>query len=247
MEQVVGEGGSSESSSSFHLETIEDLPKDKKFTNVVFCAPPSGFEDYPGAVKDAVDNLWAGSDSGSFVFTSSGGIYGPGNGEVVSETSPLPDATIASPRSLKLIHAEQNVVSSHGSVLRLAGLYTLDRGAHKYWLETLNGGEIKGSRDGIINLLHYDDAAGACLAALKAEGEGVKGKTFLVSDGHPTTRGGICESALKSKRYGDCVMPTFGAKDGEGEKGKIYDGSWTNEVLNWNPRYESFDAFVTQA
>jgi hypothetical protein len=74
MEQVVGEGASSESSSSFHLETIEDLPKDKKFTNVVFCAPPSGFEDYPGAVKDAVDNLWAGFDSGSFVFTSSGGM-----------------------------------------------------------------------------------------------------------------------------------------------------------------------------
>ena len=49
---------------------------EEKFQDVVFCAPPSGFEDYAGAVEDAVRNLWAGpQQGGQFVFTSSGGMY----------------------------------------------------------------------------------------------------------------------------------------------------------------------------
>ncbi len=170
--------------------------------------------------------------------------YGPGNGETVSETTPLPDSTLASPRSLRLVNAEKIVLSANGAVLRLAGLYTLERGAHNFWLEK-GDGNIKGSRDGIINLLHYDDAAGSCIAALKT-GENAKGQVFLISDGHPTTRGGICESALKSKRYGGCKMPNFGEEDQAG-KGKIYDGSWTYDILNWKPQYESFDKFMVNS
>jgi hypothetical protein len=47
-----------------------------KFDNVVFCAPPSGFDDYPAAVQDAIDRYWQGpSGSGIFVVTSSGAVY----------------------------------------------------------------------------------------------------------------------------------------------------------------------------
>jgi len=47
----------------------------RKFENVVFCAPPSGFEDYSAAVKEAAECLWAGPDAGGvFVFTSSGAV-----------------------------------------------------------------------------------------------------------------------------------------------------------------------------
>jgi hypothetical protein len=66
--------GGSSSNPNFHLVTAEEIPKEKQFTHVVFCAPPSGFEDYPAAVKDTVENLWAGPDKGMFVFTSSGGM-----------------------------------------------------------------------------------------------------------------------------------------------------------------------------
>lgn len=49
---------------------------DEKFQNVVFCAPPSGSEDYPAAVKEAAEKYWAGPDAGGvFVFTSSGAVY----------------------------------------------------------------------------------------------------------------------------------------------------------------------------
>ena len=47
---------------------------ESKFPNVVFCAPPSGSEDYPADVKSAVDNIWSGPEDGVFCFTSSGGL-----------------------------------------------------------------------------------------------------------------------------------------------------------------------------
>jgi len=59
---------------NFNIVTLDNIPKEEKYANVIFCAPPSGFEDYPGAIKDAADNLWAGPDQGRFVFTSSGGM-----------------------------------------------------------------------------------------------------------------------------------------------------------------------------
>jgi len=68
--------------------------------------------------------------------------------------------------------------------------------------------------------------------------------TFLISDGNPTTRKGICESAMKAKRYVEKSMPKFlGGEDGP--LGKVYDGSASNAALNWKPQYESFDAFMS--
>lgn len=127
-------------------------------------------------------------------------------------------------------------------MLRLAGLYTLQRGAHNYWLES--GNDVRGREDGWINLLHYDDAAGACLAALQTPSKDIAGKVFLISDGNPTTRKGICESALKAAMYSNKEMPKFlgGSSD---SMGKIYDGNKSNAALNWKPRYSSFDDFMS--
>jgi hypothetical protein len=62
-------------SDRFSVKTGDDC-KGQKYANVIFCAPPSGFDDYPAAVEDAASNLWEGpSGGGVFVFTSSGGMY----------------------------------------------------------------------------------------------------------------------------------------------------------------------------
>jgi hypothetical protein len=261
-------GGDDRLSDRFELRTAENYDgKDyKKFNHCVFCAPPSGFEDYPSAVKGAIDGLWMGqteeNNGGAFVFTSSGGIYGSGGDEVdvspiVTESSPLP--TSITPRIEKLVKAENEVLKQKGgSVLRLAGLYLLDRGAHNYWLgdtAELAKTEIAGRGEGVINLLHYDDAAGSAVAALKRtiqSGDGDTqdasqgGKIFLVSDGHPLTRQQICESSLKNKRYADRTIPKFlGSKENGDPIGKVYDGSYTNDFLNWKPKYESFDKFMS--
>jgi hypothetical protein len=68
----VGSGGD-----RFQLLTAGDAAvRTEKFQNVVFCAPPSGFADYPAAVKEAAELYWAGPDAGGlYVFTSSGAVY----------------------------------------------------------------------------------------------------------------------------------------------------------------------------
>jgi len=69
-----------------HSKLMQQLPKSDKlrliatgddgyghetFSNVVFCAPPSGFQDYPKALREAL-KIW--DRSGTFVFTSSGAV-----------------------------------------------------------------------------------------------------------------------------------------------------------------------------
>ncbi len=215
----------------------------QSFKDVVFCAPPSGFENYAQAVKDAATQLWSGpSSGGSFVFTSSGGVYEGIDGEIVNEESATIDPE-KNPRQGRIVYAEKEAIESGGCVLRLAGLYTLERGAHNYWLEKCPDG-VAGREDGIVNLLHYDDAASACVAALKIGAAATSKQTFLISDGNPTTRKGICESALKSKRYREFLMPTF-LGPADGLKGKVYDGSKSNGALKWKPTYNSFDDFMS--
>lgn len=157
----------------------------------------------------------------------------------VTETTPVGDLT---PRSERLVKAEQVVTKAGGCVLRLAGLYLLQRGAHSFYLSTDK--PIQGNPAGLINLLHYDDAAGACLVALKAGPEVCRGQVFLISDGQPQTRTQICESTLKSAVYRGHAMPTFESEPDPTKPGKVYDGSQSNKALNWKPKYESFAKFM---
>ncbi len=85
---------------------------------------------------------------------------------------------------------ERAVVDSGGTVLRLGGLYHLRRGAHNYWVCS-GKSPFASSPDGLINLIHYDDAAEAVLCALKEKpcgGEGKKRQLYLVTDGVPISR-----------------------------------------------------------
>jgi nucleoside-diphosphate-sugar epimerase len=159
----------------------------------------------------------------------------------VNEDSPVADPS-KNPRSARLIYAEQAVLKNGGACLRLAGLYTLDRGAHNYWMTS--GKDVSGRADGMINLLHYDDAAGSVVAALAAGPTVASGNVFLISDGHPMTRKELCESTLKAKKYQGKQMPKFLGTDSD-PIGKIYDGSASNKALKWDPRYESFHSFMS--
>jgi nucleoside-diphosphate-sugar epimerase len=158
----------------------------------------------------------------------------------VTETTPVPDA-VDNPRIQRLANAEGAVLAAGGCCLRLAGLYNLHRGAHSFWLKK---GTVSGSKQGLINQLHYDDAAGACVAALRAGPARTKGKVFLISDGNPLTRYEICQAALKAKDWSGYSMPEFPGTDDFMADGKVYDGSASNEELMWAPKYKSFAAFM---
>lgn len=148
---------------------------------MVFCVPPSKNEDYVGELQGALD-LWNGQ--GNFVFTSSGGVFAEDNGGTVDESSPV----TSNPRMTKILDAEQAVVAAGGLVLRLAGLYTQSRGPHTFWLAR---GEVGAAEDGIINLLHYEDAARATMAGLLHTQKDLaeqQQKILLVADDVPMTR-----------------------------------------------------------
>jgi nucleoside-diphosphate-sugar epimerase len=162
---------------------------------------------------------------------------------VVTETSPLAEDVTA--RVARLVQAERAAINAGGCALRLAGLYNLQRGPHNFWLTSSK--PIAGAPEGLVNLLHYDDAASACLAALQAGPTVCRGRAFLISDGHPTSRHDICASARQAAIYATCDMPTFSvAADSTPPMalGKVYDGSVSNALLSWTPKYESFDAFM---
>ncbi len=123
-------------------------------------------------------------------------------------------------------------------VLRLGGLYSLERGGP--CLLAQNGRDRGEDRTGVLNLLHYDDAAQAVVCALQAEAEDVHGKRFLIVDGEPVTRRVMLEAAVKHPMYAQCMLPRFG----EGGSNKKVDGSWSKKVLQWEPKYKSFQHFV---
>lgn len=98
--------------------------------------------------------------------------------------------------------------------------------------------------EGVTNTLHYEDAAAACVAALQAGPSVTRHKVYLLSDGQPVARRRICELARQTPHFQDRRMPTFAIESDPNQSGKVYDGSWSNEALNWKPRYESFAKFM---
>lgn len=217
------------------LEPIlaSDLDKSRRFAQVVFCAPPSRSSDYGAAVAEALAAL---AEGGMAVFTSSASVFAEDSGQTVDESGALSDSSSAQ----RMLSAEA-AVAGKGAVLRLAGLYDLDRGPHSYWLKV---GVVKGAPAGLINLVHYDDAASAVVKALQAKIREV----FVVADGQPLSRREICEAAVASKRYGEkATMPRFEAPAElpmGGANGKRLDAGKARQQLGWQPRYASFAEFM---
>eukprot|EP00967_Tisochrysis_lutea_P074581 scaffold100292_cov29-Tisochrysis_lutea.AAC.1 len=206
------------------------------FEHVVFCAAPGGNDDYPAEVAAAL-RMWRG-DAGRFVFTSSAGVYAEEDGGVVTEGSPVSDT----PRAQKLLSAERLVTEAGGTVVRLAGLYLLERGAHNAYL---NMAEVKGRADGLINQIHYVDAASAVVATLL---RGEMGMIYVAADDAPLTREQICRAALEAKPFVGKSMPTFAAYDGADKggagTGKVVDCSSTRAAIGWQPKYATFSDFM---
>jgi len=227
----------------------------QKYQNVLFAAPPGGdHRSYVNEIKNALTKF--SSPSGLFVFTSSGGVYTENSGKMVDENSDV--VSVEEPwttRSQGIIYAEK-LVREHtgGIVLRFGGLYTLVRGAHNFWLS----GKIKESTsnpNGLINLIHYDDAAEVIMCAFDEAAtklEGIKQEVFLVADGQPTSRIDICKAAKKNNVYNQASIPNFtGGVPNEGEDvssqidGKRYNVNKVQTKLQWTPKFSSFSKFMS--
>lgn len=238
--KVVGETGSDSSHSLLQSQGIIPAIAGSTpgtFPHVVFCAPPSKFSDYAGAVAEATSRV---SQNGRFAFTSSSSVYGEAKN--INEKTP-PDEE--NPRSKLLTKVEQNVMAiPEGRVARLSGLFLVDRGPHTFWLRR---GEVSGSPDAMVNLVHYNDVAKAVVKILKGgpgveEAEEKGGRVFLICGGKSTSRRGIIEAALRHPMFDGKNMPSFG--DAPAGEAKHYDCSWTRKALGWKPEFECFEEFM---
>ncbi|CAL8081188.1 unnamed protein product [Prunus armeniaca] len=202
-----------------------------KFPYVIFCAPPSRTSDYPGDVRLAALN-WNGE--GSFLFTSSSAPYDCNdNGPCDEDTPAVPIGR--SPRTDVLLKAEKVVLEFGGVVLRLAGLYKSDRGAHVYWLHK---GIVETRPDHVLNLIHYEDAASLSVAILKKR---LRNRILLGCDNHPLSRQEVMDLVTKSGKFSGVFEGFTGTTD---PLGKRLNNSKTREEIGWEPKYPSFSQFL---
>lgn len=192
-----------------------------------FCVPPSVAGKYSEEARRAL-RCWNGE--GAFVMTSSTAVYPDDDGAVCREDSP----TVDTPRARELLDAEAPVLAAGGCAVRLAGLYDADRGPHRVYGRMATSDRRP---DGLINLIHYDDAASLCVAALDAE---VRGRVLIGCDDAPITRVDLV-SALEFTGAAAC---RFTGRDGP--LGRRLDNTATRAVLGWSPRFSSFADWIRQ-
>ncbi|CAI7796772.1 unnamed protein product [Closterium sp. NIES-54] len=198
---------------------------------VIFCAPPGGSQDYEGDVRAAAA-LWNGT--GAFLFTSSSAVYAVSDNSFCPEGAPTVPLG-ASPRVDVLLKAEGAALEAGGNVVRLAGLYTLERGAHTYWLRQ---GTVDQRPDHILNLISYEDAASLCAAILAAR---PRGQIFMGCDNHPLSRQELMDLTVRSGRFEGEFKGFTGT---EGPLGKRMCNDATRAALGWEPTHKSFAHFL---
>lgn len=197
---------------------------------VLLAIPPSSQEDYPAEAARAA-RLCNGR--GMLLMVSSTAVYAEAAGGRCTESSPLGD----SPRARRLLDAEKRVLEAGGAVVRLAGLYDHDRGPQRVFLRM----ETSPRRpDGLLNLIHYEDAATLCTAALQG---GRAGRVYVGCDGAPISRQELVDATARSHRYGSgghrCRFVGT-----EGPLGRRCDNEATRRELGWQPRVPSFVSWV---
>lgn len=213
------------------------------FKRVVFCAPPSGSKDY---VADVVAAAGRVAEGGVFVFTSSGGVYKQKEGDAPLTEDSEVDAE--SERAGRLFKAETAALTRpEGRVVRLSGLYSLERGAHSFYLRASSEGKTLSGRGGsFVNLVHYEDAARMVVAVLERGSRGGPDarRVFLAADCSPVMRSEIAEEALAHPAYAGGRMPEFE------ETGplvvKTYNNSASREELGWQPVWDNFAVFLKE-
>ena len=244
--RIVGETSTKDNHDALRALGIE--PRDREegmadegtFPFVLFAAPPSGSDDYPGELARAGDR-WSGE--GTFLFTGSAAVYDVEEG-ACDEDSPLKTLGM-SDRSDRLLASEDVVLSRGGCVVRLVGLYHAHRGAHHHFLKIQT---VPRWGDKIINLIHYEDAADISCAILKGttndDGSSsyFRSKAFLGADGHPVSFQALTDATLSSDKYrGACKF----VGEPDGPEGKRVSNQKTRDALGgWKPKHASFESFM---
>eukprot|EP01135_Chromosphaera_perkinsii_P005022 Nk52_evm20s310 gene=Nk52_evmTU20s310 len=248
----------------------------RKFNFVVMCVPPSKNENYEDIIRRAL-MLFTTTEQGEggMVYVSSSGVYKECDGVIIKDSDKDEEVFGDSEHSLKMQKYEAALkedVRANGrrnvNILRAAGLYNLEKGPHRVYLRMTSSPR---RADGYINLLHYEDAAGLCLAMLtlaEKKGSYEEIKCFVGCDGNPVTRASMMDDVyermdvfekLESNIASSKEKPMKFGVDSPMDKqsghhmrfstftslrGKILDNSASRKELDWQPKYKSFKAFL---
>ena len=171
-------------------ESLAGLPRD--FDWVVNCVASGGggAGEYRELYLQGTRNLigWlSGSPLKKFLYTSSTGVYGQNDGELVTEESP---AEPESETAKVLVETEKVLLTAAREknfpavILRAAGIYGPERG---YLLKQYLRGEarIEGKGERVLNMIHRDDLIGVIIAALQS---GRAGEIYNAVDDVPVTQ-----------------------------------------------------------
>ncbi len=162
--------------------TWQNIPPDG---DLLWCFPAEPLE----LVQEFAKKL--GMPSHRLVVLGSTSAYGAGEMETdppswTDETSPINLSKLR-------VQGEEYLREKHGAVvLRVAGIY----GPGRNPLDWIKKGRVGPSRK-YVNLIHVEDLAEICLAALE---RGLSGEAYNVSDGTPRTWKEICITAQQRWR-----------------------------------------------
>lgn len=226
--------------------SLGDLPRTRRVLYCVGFDRRSGlslrevYVDGLGRVLDALDDRVE-----RFVHVSSTGVYGQDDGDWVDESSPAEPATES---GRVLLDAEGLAFDRFGDravVLRMAGLYGPGRIVRRASIE--RGGPIAGDPDRFLNLIHVEDAAAACVAALEHPRPSA---LYLVADDKPVARRAYYERVAgvlgaPAPRF---IPPTPDSPEAARDRSnKQVSNVRAKEELGWSPRYRDSVAGLAAA
>lgn len=155
---------------------------------IVHCASSNrgGSDAYRSVYLRGIENLLSAFPGSRLFFTSSTSVYGQTDGSLVSEDSP---AEPERETSRILRQAEDTVLASAGTVLRLSGIYGSGRCIYLQRLLDNTATIESAPSSRYLNQIHRDDAAAAIAHLLQQPKEEVSGQIYNVTDGYsPTLR-----------------------------------------------------------
>lgn len=153
-------------------DTWNNLPTP---ANIVWCFPA-----LPQNTASIFSKEMTGKGS-RILLLGSTSAYSPKEEDLTDEQDPLN-------MTLQRVQSEEHLRETYNAiVLRLAGLY----GPGRHVLNWIRKGKIKNTTR-YVNLIHIEDVAALCLAALQ---QAPPGSNYIVSDGTPRLWSDICQYA----------------------------------------------------
>lgn len=199
---------------------------------IVLCVAPGAGDGYaatyPPAARAAVA-LAQHHHAKHLVYTSSTGVYGARDGEVVTEATPRRGGPP------ELLEAEDVLLAAGlpgTSVLRVAGLYGPGRDPRPRYRDP---SQLPNGGNHWVNLVHHDDVAAAIEHSLRWAGAP---RVLNVADGAPTLAREICRH-LAATDGRDPEALRFSDTPPSARSNQRIDTS-ALRATGWAPRYPSF-------